>query len=154
MKRESVSKTASRLARQLQRLKQKRRERKSGLNKIGQAIRGHLRKFDRELILQKTGGRCHICGGKIKRPWQKGAWQADHVLAHSVGGKHMVENYLPAHKLCNHYRWDYSAEEFQWILKIGVWACTQIRTQSRIGLEVAKGFQVHERNRAARQKKS
>jgi len=149
MKRESLLKTTSRLARRLHRLKQKRLKRRSGLKEIGPAIRAHLKQFDRELILRKTGRRCHICGGKIKE-----GWQADHVLAHSVGGKPTIENYLPAHKLCNHYRWDYSAGEFQYILKIGVWTCTQIRRQSKIGLDVAKGFLAHERAREARRKRS
>jgi hypothetical protein len=40
-------------------------------------------------------------------------WQADHVLAHGRGGEASCENYLPAHKLCNTYRWDYLPEEFQ-----------------------------------------
>jgi len=148
MKRDFLSKEAGRLARKLRRLKEKRRKRKSEVEGIGSATRGRLTKFDRELILRKTGRRCHICGGKIS-----GGWQADHVLAHSVGGKHAVENYIPAHKLCNHYRWDYSEGEFQYILKIGVWTCTQIRRKSKIGLEVAKGFMAHERVRAARRKK-
>jgi len=149
MKRDFLSKEAGRLARKLCRLKEKRRKTRSGLKQSGPAIRGHLTKFDRELILRKTGRRCHICGGKIK-----GGWQADHVLAHSVGEKHAVENYLPAHKLCNHYRWDYSEGEFQYIIKIGVWTCTQIRKQSKIGLEVAKGFTSHERARESRRKRS
>src|SRR5689334_20953073 len=50
-----------------------------------------LSKGQRDLILRKTGGRCHICGGKIKRGEN---WQADHVLAHAHGGLHDFENYL------------------------------------------------------------
>src|SRR5713101_7117472 len=69
---------------------------------------------ERREILPKTAGRCHICGVAIE-----GAWQADHVLAHSGGGGHIADNYLPAHALCNNYRWDYSSEEFQHILKLG-----------------------------------
>ena len=146
MKRNSLSKDSGRLARKLQHLKQKRRKRKG---EIDRAIRGRLTEFDRELVLRKTGRRCHICGGKIRT---KEGWQADHVLAHSVGGKHTIDNYLPAHKLCNHYRWDYSADEFQYILKIGVWTCTQIRRQSNIGIEVARSFMAHERARETRRK--
>jgi hypothetical protein len=33
---------------------------------------------------------------------------------------------LPAHSTCNNYRWDYLPEEFQYILKLGVWASTQM----------------------------
>lgn len=149
MKRGFLPKTARGLAKKLQGLKQKRRKTKQKINDTGSKIRGHLTQSDRDKILRKTGGRCHICSGKIK-----GNWQADHVLAYSVGGKPTIENYLPAHKLCNHYRWDYSASEFQYILKIGVWTCTKIRTQSKIGLEVAKGFVAHERDREERRKRS
>jgi 5-methylcytosine-specific restriction endonuclease McrA len=149
MNRDSLPKTASELARKLQSLKQKRRKRKRKINDTDSKIRGHLKPSDRDLILRKTGGRCHICGGKIK-----GNWQADHVLARSVGGKPTIENYLPAHKLCNHYRWDYSAGEFQYILRIGVWTCTKIRKQSKIGLEVAKGFVAHERALLTRRMRS
>ena len=61
-------------------------------------------------------------------------WKADHVLAHSSGGVHSPENYLPAHALCNGYRWDYDPEEFQWLLKIGVWARRQMeRAVPRLG---------------------
>jgi HNH endonuclease len=91
---------------------------------------------DRATVLAKTAGRCHICGGDVVE-----RWQADHVLAHAGGGRHAVDNYLPAHALCNNYRWDYSAEEFQWILKIGVWARRQMeRSGSSIGRSMLKGF--------------
>ena len=29
-----------------------------------------------------------------------------------------MDNYLPAHATCNNYRWDYTAAEFQEILKL------------------------------------
>jgi 5-methylcytosine-specific restriction endonuclease McrA len=71
--------------------------------------RAVLTNVDRGKVLGKTGGRCHICGGAINGD----DWQADHILAHSTGGAHLVENYLPAHSICNNYRWHYDAEEFQ-----------------------------------------
>jgi 5-methylcytosine-specific restriction endonuclease McrA len=83
-----------------------------------------LRAAERATVLRKTGGKCHICGGDIR-----GSWHADHVLAHSAGGKHATDNYLPAHGTCNNYRWDYLAEEFELILKLGVWARTQVETR-------------------------
>ena len=58
---------------------------------------------ERSAVFAKTAGRCHICGGSVAGE----AWQADHVLAHSAGGVHSADNYLPAHSLCNNYRWDY-----------------------------------------------
>jgi hypothetical protein len=93
--------------------------------KATKRTRQMLSAAERRQILAKTAGRCHICGGAIE-----GAWHADHVLAHSGGGGHIADNYLPAHALCNNYRWDYSSEEFQYILKLGVWIRTQIERKS------------------------
>ena len=112
------------------------------------ALRAVLKKADRDKVLGKTGGRCHICGGAIDAD----DWQADHILAHSTGGAHLVENYLPAHSICNNYRWHYDAEEFQWILKLGVWLRTQIEKETAIGQEVGQRFCDHERRRAGRRK--
>ncbi len=89
-----------------------------------------LRGTARKKVLDVTGKRCHICGGLID---DGQSWQADHVLAHSADGPHSPENYLPAHGLCNHYRWDYLSEEFQWILKMGVWARTLMQKSSPKG---------------------
>ena len=100
-------------------------------------------------VLDKTNGRCHICGGII----EGNEWHADHVLAHSTGGKHSEENYLPAHSLCNNYRWHYDPEEFQWILKIGVWMRTQIERGSTIGQEASRRFCENERRRDGRRKR-
>jgi 5-methylcytosine-specific restriction endonuclease McrA len=106
-----------------------------------------LTRSERATVLRKTDGRCHICGGAIN-----GKWQADHVLAHSGGGTHSVENYLPAHALCNNYRWDYTDEEFQYILKLGVWLRTQIESETRVGREVAARFLTHEASRLRRRR--
>ncbi|MGE5096240.1 MAG: HNH endonuclease [Betaproteobacteria bacterium] len=100
-------------------------------------------------MLEKTKARCHICGGPIE-----GQWQADHVFSHSAGGPHAADNYLPAHALCNNYRWDYSAEEFQMILKLGVWLRTQIEHKSALGMQVADRFLAHEASRIRRRTRS
>ena len=50
-----------------------------------------LTALERATVLEKTGRRCHICGGEVSTQWQ-----ADHVLAHSSGGLHSAENHLPA----------------------------------------------------------
>jgi 5-methylcytosine-specific restriction endonuclease McrA len=99
-----------------------RSERRQGKRDSIRQRRRSLTAAERSHILAKTAGRCHICGGAIEGK----AWQADHVMAHSAGGLHGVDNYLPAHSLCNNYRWDYLPEEFQTILKLGVWARTHI----------------------------
>ena len=68
------------------------------------------------------------------------------------GGGHSRDNYLAAHSLCNNYRWDYSAEEFQWILKIGVWARYEMEGDGRLGKEILKRFFDYECSRVKRRK--
>jgi hypothetical protein len=120
-----VPASAARLTRRFWRLHQARKKRH---HKNRGVRREALTKAERVKILDSTDRRCHICGGRIRSKWQ-----ADHVLAHSGGGRHSLENYLPAHRLCNNYRWDYSPEEFQWILKLGVWLRTQIELDTTLG---------------------
>jgi 5-methylcytosine-specific restriction endonuclease McrA len=129
----------------LRQLRLDRRQHKEA-TRSSRPARQPLSTSERAHILAKTAGRCHICGGLIS----ESAWHADHVLAHSAGGAHSADNYLPAHALCNNYRWDYSAEEFQHILKLGVWTRTQIERRTTFGREAAAGFLAYERARQAR----
>ena len=99
------------------------------------AKRSALSSLQREHVFAKTGGRCHICGGAIS-----GQWHADHVFPHSSGGAHSADNYLPAHDICNTYRWDYTPEEYQLILKLGVWLKGEILRKTKIGREAADKF--------------
>lgn len=88
-------------------------------------------------VLDKTDSRCHLCGGEITEK----KFAADHVLSHAAGGGHKLGNYLPAHGLCNRCRWFYSPEEFQWILRIGVWARKQMEDQKKqIGKDMLREF--------------
>ena len=113
----------------------------------GRRTRRSPKLLDRKSILAKTASQCHICGGLVDD-----MWQADHVLAHSGGGQSNPENYLPSHALCNNYRWDYLPEEFQIILKLGVWARTQVEQDSALGREVSRQFAAYEKKRAGRRK--
>ena len=78
----------------LKKLHRKRRNRvvAGRSERIGRAA---LTRADRSEVLSKTGGRCHICGCPI----EGSDWEADHILAHSTGGSHVVDNYLPAHSI-------------------------------------------------------
>ena len=138
---------ARELARLLNRLREDRLVQKQA-HRRKRPGRRQLTRGDRQQVLAKTGGRCHVCGGEITEV----RWQADHVLAHSGGGRHSVDNYLPAHALCNNYRWDYLATEFQYILKLGVWARTQIEKQTDVGCRIADGFTRYEAKRLKRRK--
>jgi hypothetical protein len=82
-------------------------------------------------------------------------------LAYSGGGLDSPENFLLAHRLCNKYRWDYLSEEFQWILKMGVWSRTLIQNSSPgdgLGRKMAERFfkyeQHNEQRRENQNKKS
>ena len=122
-----------------------RRESQKTIRKRQRVVRKALSKAQRAIVLQKTDGRCHICGGEIS-----GRWQADHVMAHSAGGEHVTENYLPAHATCNNYRWDYLPEEFELILKLGVWARTEVEQQTPAGRQIAQKFGQKESQRQRR----
>jgi hypothetical protein len=93
-----VPQTSELLAERLRSLKKLRNARQARSRSAPVARRG-LTKTQRAAVLAKTDNRCHICGGQVVD-----RWHADHVLSHSEGGPHSVENYLAAHALCNNYR--------------------------------------------------
>ena len=134
------------LARRLQRLRDQRRQRHTR-RRAKPVRRQALSAKNRAIVLAKTAGRCHLCGGKVVE-----RWTADHVLAHSDSGPHAIDNYLPAHGLCNGYKWAYSPEEFQWVLKIGVWARLQMETNSPLGEAMLQRFFNYDRQRKARRR--
>ena len=125
----------------------KARKESTSMERTKNRKRQRLSAQERQHVLSKTDSRCHICGGLID-----GEWDADHVLSHSKGGEHSVDNYLPAHKTCNNYRWHYLAEEFQEIMKLGVWVRTQIERNTNIGRQAAEKFVRYEMQKEARRK--
>jgi hypothetical protein len=52
----------------------------------------------------------------------------------------VVDNYLAAHGVCNRYRWHWSSQEFQFILKLDVWARKQMVKQTPIGKKMGEYF--------------
>jgi len=127
-----IFKKSDELITELKRLYQHRK----GKSDKHQRSRHPLSKADRKKIYDKAGGRCHICGGATTLK----DYEADHVFPKSGGGTDGIENYLPSHKLCNNYRWFYESDEVKWILKIGVWAKTEIKNETKIGKEIADRF--------------
>jgi 5-methylcytosine-specific restriction endonuclease McrA len=146
MKDLALPRSAIRLAQRLRELRLDRRKRKATQLGLAQS-RKRLSGYDRRAVWEKTGGRCHICGESVGK-----RWQADHVFPRSTGGTHSAENYLPAHRLCNNYRWDYSPEELQWVLKIGIWARKQIETGSPLGVRISEVFYRYEIRRQKRRR--
>jgi hypothetical protein len=108
-----------------------------------------LTREQRAEVLEKTDARCHLCGGEIT----ENKFAADHVLSHAAGGEHKLGNYLPAHGLCNGTRWFYSAEEFQWILRMGKWARKQMEDRTPIGVEMLEPFLEDEKGVRERRKR-
>jgi 5-methylcytosine-specific restriction endonuclease McrA len=141
-----VPETALDYARYLKSLRQARAQRQS--NRTPGRSRIALSALERRRVLGKTAGRCHICGGPVADDWQ-----ADHILAHSAGGAHAADNYLPAHGICNNYRWDYLPEEFQEILRLGVWLRTKIQNQTEVGMQAASQYVRDDQNRVRRRKR-
>jgi hypothetical protein len=138
------TKTSKGLIKLINNLKTNRR-----IEKVKGKNRSRLTKKQRELILSKTDSRCHICGTTLDST----NFQADHVQSHSSGGVHAENNYLPSCFTCNNYRWHYSSEEIQIILKLGVWLKTKITRDSLSGVELANQFVKHEMSVRKRRKK-
>lgn len=148
MSREVIAATSEAFAEYLHELRLTRRRRKAELRGTI-APRQPLSLAERKEVLRKTAGRCHICGGAIDGK----KWHADHVFSHSAGGAHAADNYLPAHALCNNYRWDYTADEFQQVLKLGVWIRLQIEHKTPLGLQAAARYLAHDIRRTARRRR-
>ncbi len=61
-----------------------------------------------------------------------------------MGGEHAENNFLPSCPTCNNYRWHYSPEEIQIVLRLGVWAKTKIMNDPDLGLIMANEFGKYE----------
>lgn len=103
----------------------------------------------RHKILQETANRCHICGGAIT---DTDYFEVDHVYPAAAGGSNKTDNLLPAHGLCNTVKSNRQGEEFQWVLKIGVWAKKHMQGESQLGEQMLKLFYEQELKRVKRQK--
>lgn len=117
-------------------------------NKNDKGKKTPLNKEQRKIVFEKTDGLCHVCGCTL----DIADFEADHVKPNSQGGTNVVDNFLPACSKCNNYRWNYSPEEIQWVLKLGVWLKTKIQVRSEQGLEIAKEFLEDEIKREARRR--
>lgn len=113
----------------------------------GKRSRKSLTPAERKIVRAKTGGRCHVCGGVLGK-----GWSADHVLAHSRGGDHAVDNYLPACGVCNRLRWHYKPGRVRKILALGIYMAKEIRDGTELGNLVREKFNHHKRQSRMRRK--
>jgi hypothetical protein len=145
LKKKNEPKNAEELSKRLYELHM---ERKGLKQKISR--KPPLKKQERIKVLEKTGSKCHICGGKLTAD----KFQADHIESHCRGGESIIDNYLPSCFTCNNYRWHYLPEELHWILKLGVFAKTQIERKTSQGKNFAVSFIKKEEKRIQNGKKS
>lgn len=82
----------------------------------------------RKAVGRKTGGACHVCGGKVDKQWQ-----VDHVIPYSRGGASRESNYLPACSECNRLRWGYRPEVIRLMIRFGRLAKQEIRHGRPVG---------------------
>ena len=71
--------------------------------------RKNISKAIREDVYNKYGGRCAYCGEKIAVK----DMQIDHLAPLSRNGADNVENYMPACRMCNHYKHTLTIEDFR-----------------------------------------
>jgi 5-methylcytosine-specific restriction endonuclease McrA len=124
--------------------------------------RHHLNPYERKQVWDKTAGHCHLCGGDMNQqsdgelPEEQEIlphFVVDHVVPYASGGSDSIKNFLPAHGLCNGCRWFYSPEEFQWVLRMGVWARKQMEDATEIGRKMREPFLANEVEVRERRKK-
>ena len=113
---------------------------------VGQ--RGSLSAAARSSIFRKTGGTCHVCGGRVGK-----RWQADHVVPHRLGGRADLENYLPICKECNRLRWFHTPEVIRLIMRLGVYAKLEIRRETDLGERLIALLRARLRNNRIRRER-
>jgi hypothetical protein len=74
---------------------------------------------ERDEVVAKTHGRCHICGDEVVRAAPSSV-VFDHVIPRKLGGPDETWNLLLACRRCNGLRWDHRPETIQRILFLGV----------------------------------
>jgi 5-methylcytosine-specific restriction endonuclease McrA len=108
-----------------------------------------LSKVERTIVLKKTKGRCHLCGGLIGNA----PWDANHIFPLALGGKQGLENYLPTHRSCNGTKWHLRPKEMVFVLKLGAWLRSEIERGTLLGKAAGEAYCKTERRRAGRRKR-
>jgi 5-methylcytosine-specific restriction endonuclease McrA len=161
----SLPQSDDELTKRLKELHGKRRteQARRKLEEKEQERRRRLTADERKQVFDKTGGYCHLCGGDMNQKSDGELTEeveilphfvVDHIVPFASGGKESLDNLLPAHGLCNGCRWFYSPEEFQWILRMGIWARKQMEdAKTEIGQKMREPFLTNEEEVRERRKK-
>lgn len=124
---------------ELRRLNNKRSEKKEK-----NSTSKNIKKSEKELVFKKTNGSCHVCGCKLE--------QEKFSITSSLGKENSIENSLPACQSCKRIFDNYLPSEIKWILKIGLWAKTQIEYETEIGKDIAIEIIEQEKDRENKKK--
>jgi len=107
-------------------------------NEKGKKESPKFKKSEKVDIFNKTNGICHICGCELD------------IESFSITGS--LENGLPACKSCKMIYDNYLPSEIKWMLKIGLWAKTQVEYETDIGKEIATEIIEIEKDKEGRKK--
>lgn len=72
-------------------------------------MRKSIPKNTRQRVWEKYNGHCAYCGTEIMLK----EMQVDHFIPLHLGGKDEESNYMPACRMCNHYKSTMPAEKFR-----------------------------------------
>lgn len=87
--------------------------------------------FEKKIIFDKTNGLCHICGNALS--------PEKYSITYSLLFNEQDQP-LPACKSCKTFHDNYLSDEIKWIIKLGLWAKTQIEYETEIGQLLAEEF--------------
>jgi len=116
-------------------------------NSTQTSIRRSPTKQQRELIRKKTGGLCHICGGRLGS-----RWVSDHVKPVAKGGSSSIENFLPACAVCNRLKWHREPKVIRKIMQLGIYCNKEIDSDTVLGREINRMYRKKVRDARARRK--
>lgn len=100
----------------------------------------------KELVWDKTGGRCHICGRVLKfnaKIGESGRWHVDHVVPFARGGKDGTKNFLPICKVCNRLKSHLRGRKFRIIVQFGTWALSESKKRTEMGKMLRRFYREH-----------
>lgn len=114
----------------------------------------------KEIIWDKTAGRCHFCGGRLifgnygKNKSKKGNWNIDHVFPRAKHGTNQLANRLPICGICNGLKWHYTGKKIQELMQYGFISLSKKRKNSPIGKEISRLLKVRQMNNKRRRNKN
>jgi len=119
------------------------------------AKRKSISKYVREGVWNKSQGRCHICGKRLRKNAKMGdygRWHVGHIKAHARGGSQKIGNLLPTCRDCNLILKHSGSKRIKKILRLGVWGEAEIRGKTKLGKQLAILYRDRKLTRIRRRK--